>query len=386
MKLEKIISLINKFPINFYFLVVDNSLDIDLPFLKNFHLIYAYTPKKKPKSQFFCLQQKGIKLKQKNSGKLLIHPEVISYIKQTSHQNNSQPAIVSFKPSAKISHICQQNNWLPVSNPGKLNRLFENKFKFIKICQKNKIATIPSYINKFNSNNFKKYQKLFKNKNLIIQKTFGWAGKSTFTANQFKKIKNKIILNSPVKFSPKLSGFTLLNNCCIFHSRLIQSPPALQFTGIAPFTKNPLSTIGRQWPSLASAKVKNQVKTITKHFSRILLKHNYKGFFGLDFFVDQKEKVYLLECNARLTASFAFYTQIELKNNITPLFLLHLTEFCQIPLKINIKKTQSRFSSVKIIGSEVTYRDQLGNISKKINKFTKFSQTTNPDTLKIDEK
>ncbi|MBU4210594.1 hypothetical protein KKE47_00960 [Patescibacteria group bacterium] len=386
MKLKQTINLINKSKINFYFLVVDNFLDIDLPFLKNFHLIYAYTPQKPPKSQFFCLQQNDIKLKQKNSGKLLANPKVINYIKQTSFQNNSQPAIIPFKPSGKISHICQENNWLQISNSSTLNRLFENKFKFIKICQNNKITTIPSYIDKFNSNNFKKYQFLFKNKNLVIQKSFGWAGKGTFTGNQFKKIKNKITSQSIVKFSPKLSGYTLLNNCCIFHSRLIQSPPALQFTGIPPFTKNPLTTVGRQWPCLTSTKVKNQVKAITLQFSQILLKYNYQGFFGLDFFVNQKQKVFLLECNARLTASFAFYTQIELKNNILPLFILHLAEFCQIPLKVNIKKMQSRFSSAKITGSEITYKDQSGNTKRKINAFTKFSQSINPPIIKIHEK
>ena len=51
----------------FYFLVVDNFLDIQLPQLKNFHLIYAFsspifTSLRQQQIPYFCLEEKNISL------------------------------------------------------------------------------------------------------------------------------------------------------------------------------------------------------------------------------------------------------------------------------------------------------------------------------------
>ncbi|HPH19617.1 MAG TPA: ATP-grasp domain-containing protein, partial [Haliscomenobacter sp.] len=86
---------------------------------------------------------------------------------------------------------------------------------------------------------------------------------------------------------------------------------------------------------------------------KILTPLNYRGFFGLDFLVSENQ-VYLLECNPRLTASFAFYTQIELKNDLTPLFYFDLAEFINLDYQIDLLQEQSRFYNQNIIGSEIT--------------------------------
>lgn len=341
--MEKII---NNLPIDFFFLVVDQNLDIKIPQLKNFYSIFDPN------------------LAQKNSGFLLSQPSTIKFIKDTINKSGHQAAIIPFKPSAKINILCKQNNWIYVANPAPLNRLLEDKIKFPNII--NKIPHIPYTIAPYTRQNVNNL--LFKYSKLIIQTHFGWAGNSTKLISRFDP--TIIPQNTLCKFSPYLKGYSLLNNCCLTKSGLLQSPPALQFTGLKEYTNNPFATVGRQWPCLAPPKIKNQVKSITQNFAKILIKLKYQGFFGLDFFVT-KNKVYLLECNPRLTASFAFYTNIELKAKITPLFYYHLLEFTNPVTPL----TEKRFNNKKIIGSELTKRDNNGVIIQKINNYKIFSKS-----------
>ena len=376
-----LIDQINQFNYVFYFLVVDDFLDIVLPEIKNFHLIYAKKPKQEQtlidqKIPYFYLPPES-EIPQ-NSGKLLAHSDVQNYINSTS--NNHQIVIIPFKPSAKIEFICHQNNWVCASVSHKLNRFLEDKNEFTKFCQKNNLPIIPSAIDNFNQNNFLKYQKQFNTNKLVIQTHFGWAGKSTFSAQNWDEIKDLISPEIIVKFSPFISGYSLLNNCCLTPTGLIQSPPALQYTGLQSLTDNPFTTVGRQWPCLATSEIQHQVKQITQKFSQIIQPLGYLGFFGLDFLISQNQ-VYLLECNPRLTASFAFYTQIELKNKLTPLFLIHLSQFLKLGQTLNATEIQSLLNSSEIIGSEITLKNQDSQTIKKYHDFIPFVK--NLDQIQI---
>ena len=359
---------INNSPYYFYFLVVDKFLDINIPQLKNFEKIYLS-------------DYPSIKIK--NSGKLLSNPKVIDYILRKYQKSNLTPAIISFKPSSKIDFLCKKYNWININNPGPINRFLEDKIKFAKLCQKYKLPIIPFSLDTFSQNNFLKYQKIY-NQKLVIQTHFGWAGNSTFSSSSWKEISEKIPSNVLVKYSPFIgSSYSLLNNCCITKFGLIQSPVALQYTGIKPFTKNQFTTVGRQWPSFAPPKIIKNINKISEDFSKIIKEIGYKGFFGLDFLIKDNQ-VFLLECNPRLTASFAFYTKLELDQKITPLFYFHLAEFLKLNYTINIKSEKSRFNNKKIIGSEITPKDKNNYTCKKLNFNYPLSKTTNPISIPKD--
>lgn len=331
----KLQNLLNQSDYDFYFLVVDKFLNIQLPRLKHFHPILA--------------------THEKNSGQLLANPKTIGYI--LSHSAARKVAIIPFKPSAKIEMICRQHHFILVANPTRLNRTLEDKLKFHQLCQTHNLPVLPATITTLTPKNFRPNQ--------VIQTHFGWAGKSTYRFSSYSQAIKKIPPNTPIKISPYLQGFTLLNNCCLTRFGLIQSPPALQHTGLKPYTTNPFATVGRQWPCLAPASIQKKVRLITREFSqKILEPYHYRGFFGLDFLVSQNQ-VYLLECNPRLTASFAFYTYLELASRLTPLYYFHLAEFINLDYPLNIAAEQKRFF-LPITGSELTPKDKNGKIIDQI--------------------
>ena len=357
-----LVDTLQKSNFDFFFISIDRFLTIDVKEISNFYLINSKTL--------------NLNIEIKNSGKLLSETKTINFIKNKINQTGHQAVIVPFKPSGKIEHICQKENWIYAANPAKLNRFLEDKINFSKLCQKHNLPTIPSVVDNFNEVTFQKYQEIFGD-NLVIQTRFGWAGKSTFQASTWEEIKNKIPTSTPVKFAPFMSGYSLINNCCITESGLIQSPPGLQYTGLTQFTQNPFTTVGRQWPSFAPLDIIEKIKTLTQQFADILINLDYHGFFGLDFFVDQ-DKVFILECNPRLTASFDLYHQIETKNNINSLFFFHLLSFLPLTIHIDIFQENKRFYNPNIIGSEITKKDKQNNTSGRYRDFIPFSLQNNP--------
>lgn len=328
--------------LNFYMPVVDPSLSISLPELSNFETLTLP------------------RLKIKNSGTLLSQKKIQDHI-----STSPRPFIVPFKVSAKIEHLCRRHHWGLAANPAKINRLLEDKIKFYRLAKKNNLPLIPSSIGKFNQKNFLQAQKKY-GVPLVLQSHFGWAGNSTYLAYSYSQAKSQIPLGLKVKFSPYLPGISLLNNACLTRFGLLQSPPALQYTGLPQFTDNPFATVGRQWPDLMPPKVNETVQKITSDFAQKILRPlNYKGFFGLDFLYFQNQ-LYLLECNPRLTASYAFYTYLELKAGLTPLFYYHLAEFARLSYPLNLTREQKRFYHPRIVGSQLTPRNRQGTIIKKI--------------------
>ncbi len=342
-------------PYDLYFLVVDSSLDLTLD-LSNFFPIRSSQFSDNHSENPNPSQDKNIT----NSAILLSLPDTLNYITANSRSRSRRPAIVAFKPSAKVNLLCQKHNFLYLANPAPLSRRLENKIHFAQLCQHYRLPTPPCRLIKLSPSTFRQAQSEF-GSSLIIQTGFGWAGNSTFLFDSWDQASQKIPLKSLVKVSPRLTGYTLTNNCCLTKSGLIQSPPAVQFTGITGLTDNPFATVGRQWPAFTATDILAQVTDITNKFGQILSSLNYRGYFGLDFFVSRNQ-VYLLECNPRLTASFAFYHHLEQSAGYTPLFLLHLSEFLDIHYPVNPKKENRRSLDQHIQGYQLARRNSQGKI------------------------
>ena len=81
-----------------------------------------------------------------------------------------------------------------------------------------------------------------------------------------------------------------VSNACIFKDQVLQSPPALQINcPNKDFSSLPLATCGRQWGSTGLNKTQtNIIQQITQNIGKIMNKQGYKGYFGLDFLVEEK--------------------------------------------------------------------------------------------------
>ncbi len=285
----------------------------------------------------FCLEREiGEKIKAfpKNTGHLLSHPEVVRFIKDQTEKVNKRlgkeerPAIVYFKPSLKIDLMVQKMDWQLVGNSSPLNKYWEDKLNFYPAGEDLGLPVLKGEVIKYKSDLFKSLAERY-SLPFITQSSFGWAGKSSYLIKDKKDwedLKEKKGL--AFKVSPFVEGQTLINNVCVLRGgEVLASPLAYQLTNIKPFANRPLSTCGREWKEGISEKINQRALEITKSLGKEMFKKGYKGYFGLDFILDESGKLHLLECNPRLTASFVFYHFLEKEAGLTSLLEHHLLTF-----------------------------------------------------------
>lgn len=301
----------------------------------------------------FCLERV---LQKKNiifrtSGKLLEQPEVRKYIKQNSA--GKIPNILYFKPSVKLEGLCRRFGYRNLGNPVSLNRLFEDKISFFKICQELGIPVPKGEIVFLAEADFARLRQKYGPK-MVIQFGRGWAGSTSFlieNEEEFNILKRKFF-QTKVKLNRFIKGKTVLNNACVTGEKILLGPPAEQLTGVCGFTARPLGTCGRVWPAKLSQKQEIEIEKLTRKIGKEMQKKGYLGYFGLDFLIEEESgRVFLSENNARFTASAPFFTKLEIKEGRLPLMLYHVKAFLRQDAEIQ------RYRDAKILGSEVIVRN-----------------------------
>lgn len=324
--------LLNQLPYSYYYPQADQFLELNLP-LANFHSL-PLPPGLPP-----------------NSGQILSH----------FTPPPSPTAILPFKPSAKIEHICRRNQWLLLASSAQTNRLLEDKHQFTTLAQKHQLPLIPHLLGPLSPDLITRATTSF-GPDLVIQTHFGWAGLSTYAYHP--KSPPNIPPATPVKIMPLLTGTTLTNNCARTRWGTIIGPPALQINGLPALSRNPFATTGRQWPSSLPPSLVSNLFKLAHRVDQFLADFQFRGFYGVDYFIAQ-DQIYILEINPRLTASVNFYTQLELKNNIVPTIYWHMAEFLGLPLP----QTKFDFGSYyyhPLSGAEITPKSDSGKTIKKI--------------------
>jgi hypothetical protein len=80
--------------------------------------------------------------------------------------------------------------------------------------------------------------------------------------------------------------------------------------------------------------IHNTASKMARGIGEELERLGYKGVFGVDFLVNDKNEVYLIEVNARLTGMTHLLTSLYKNENSIPFYLLHILELGRYPYKI----------------------------------------------------
>lgn len=327
--------------------------------LSRYHIICYYSNPlisilRRQGAKIFCLQEEtDTGFPSANSGKLLEHPLVSRYIRKNSQDI---PWIMYFKPSLKLDAVIKMKGYRKIGNNAELNEKYENKLNLAEIIPDSlQKFILPSFSGNLASFSFRQITETLRLP-LIVQFGHGWAGKTTFTISsesEFIALREKF-KETRVRISKFVKGFTVLNNACVYGQKIFISPPAYQINGITKLHENPAVTCGRQWPAdrLERQNVQD-ISAITAVIGRIMTGSGYRGFFGLDFLIEESTgKLYLSEINARPTASSSFYTKLELANTEIPLMVYHIASFMNIRLPEN-------YLIHNISGSQLTIRKNI---------------------------
>lgn len=198
---------------------------------------------------------------------------------------------------------------------------------------------------------------------MVVQAPHGYAGARTVLASDDQSFERaKAAVRSPVlRVAEFVEGHAMTLNACVTEGGVAIGAPFAQLTGLTSFTTYPLGSCGQIWsaapaPEPSCTAMIDAARTI----GDALAAEGYRGIFGVDFVVSNEGAPYVIEVNARLVASIAVFTQLELMAGRVPLLLRHLAVFVQphadrAPLDIH----ESPLDGAQVVLHNVSGRDAM---------------------------
>lgn len=114
-----------------------------------------------------------------------------------------------------------------------------------------------------------------------------------------------------------IKGPMFTANVVVAKDVILMGNISYQITGIAPFTENAFSTIGNDWSvpfNILTEKHIEEFELIAERVGTKLQSEGWRGLFGIDVVYDEeRDKLFLIEINARQPASTAFESQLQQK-------------------------------------------------------------------------
>ena len=291
-----------------------------------------------------------------------------------------RPAILVYKPSIRMEQVCKENNWKLLANPTSFGKeMFENKIKFRRILQEIDAPTIPGKITSVDKLHYghlmNKYGLPF-----VIQHPTKGGGKGTFFINNqndfgkaFKKLKGRWKEDDEeTKFVPVpeaivakfIQGPSPSITVCVTRHGVLSTNLQHQITDI-PQLFNPERGsglfCGHDWTSSDfDREISQQAYQAAEKIGQYFKKAGYKGIFGLDFVLDEKnKKLYIIECNPRLIGSFPVLPMVQELNNEPSILGFHVLELLEADYQIDLEEI-NRLMRQKKIGAQMIPHNLTG--------------------------
>lgn len=220
------------------------------------------------------------------------------------------PGILVFKNTLLIEKICKQGGYKLLNPSAELSNLVEEKISQVEWLGKLKKFLPPHQI--------KPAEALcWQNKKFILQFNRAHTGSGTILVKSDKQLKDiqRDFPSRPVRVTKYIEGVILTNNNVVWGNKILCGNINAQITGMKPFTAREFATVGNDWAyahKILNAKQKKEYKKMVQAIGRRLAKNGWHGLFGIDVMLETKTgRLYLIEINARQTASTSFESQLQ---------------------------------------------------------------------------
>lgn len=313
--------------------------------LENYHIICSDHNQTveyliKDKVKVFCIE-KAIGLKntvKRNSNRILNNDFVKKYIDRNSTKGKRN--LMVFKIAPSIEKSAYNLGFKILNTSSELNRTFE-----YKISQYMQFKNWPINFPKTEVLKLKYCDyDLLKEKfgcPFVIQFDRGHTGGGTiFVRNG--KILNELVQKFPeriVKVTEFIKGPSFTINACVTRFGIVWGGLSYQITGIAECTTQEGGTVGNDWlfASKYEEPIRSQVYNYTRLIGEKMKAEGFLGLFGVDFILDEKkENIYVIEVNARQSASIPMHSKLLISRDIIPLNLLAISEFLNLEYEIDV--------------------------------------------------
>ncbi len=286
---------------------------------------------------------------------LLQHPEVQNFIKTRS--KNGDPGKVMFLMFDEKTEKLAKKQGLEIMFPTAEMRTFmDNKVNTNRIAEKAGVPCVPYVLSKVK--NYKHLGEVSKKlgTDLVIQTPFGDSGHTTFfisNEEEFKKYEDEIVKEKEVKVMKRINCRGSAIEACVTRHGTIVAPLMTELVGFNELTPYKGGWCGNEiYPNSFTPTLRKKARTYTQLFGDQLRKEGYKGYFELDFLIDQDNgQIYLGELNPRVTGASSITNHAVFALADAPLYLFHVLEWMGVDYDISVKAINDRWARQENIDS-----------------------------------
>jgi hypothetical protein len=346
----------NEEPIYFVSATNFNLLGLD-EWVKNFKYICyidcydgrhpnVFCPSEQPHAEFQSIED--------INNYLLQHKEVIDYVRR----RGGRPKFVFLMFDEETERLVRELGgevWFP---PASLRERCDNKIETVRIGNKAGVPSVPNTLSEVR--NYAHLREVCEaagiGHDLVLQSAFGDSGHTTFfikSEDDFRRHEHEIVGQGEIKIMKRINCRGSAIEACATKRGTIVGPLMTELVGFRELTPYRGGWCGNEiFDGAFTQEIRDRARDMTFRFGEQLREEGYRGYFELDFLIDQDDgEIYLGELNPRITGASSMTNHAAFAHADAPLFLFHLLEFSDVPFDLDIEELNQRWADPEMIDS-----------------------------------
>jgi len=280
---------------------------------------------------------------------LLQHPEVQAYI-ESRKVNGKAGKIMFLMFNEKTEKLAKKLGLEVIFPSAEMRTAMDNKVNTNRIAEKAGVPCVPYVLSPVK--NYKHLTQVSKKElgtDLVVQTPFGDSGHTTFfikNEEDYLKHAEEIEQEDEVKIMKRINCRGSAIEACVTKNGTIVAPLMTELVGFEDLTPYKGGWCGNEiYPEAFTPSIRRQARRFTQLFGDQLRKEGYKGYFELDFLIDQDNgEIYLGELNPRVTGASSITNHAVFALADAPLYLFHILEWMDVEYQLNVNALNDRWA------------------------------------------
>lgn len=286
---------------------------------------------------------------------LLQHPEVQEFLKSRAKGKKAGKAM--FLMFDEKTEKLAKSRGLEVMFPSaEMRNSMDNKVNTNRIAEKAGVPCVPYVLS--HVEDYQHLRKISKKlgEDLVIQTPYGDSGHTTFFVSNeedYKSHEKEITAEKEVKIMKRINCRGSAIEACVTRHGTIVAPLMTELVGFEELTPYKGGWCGNEiFPDAFTPELRQKAQEYTRLFGDQIKKEGYKGYFELDFLIDQDSgEIYLGELNPRVTGASSITNHAVFALADAPLYIFHILEWMDVDYTLDVNALNERWSSQENVDS-----------------------------------
>jgi len=276
---------------------------------------------------------------------LLQHKEVLDFV----HGRGRRGKVVFLMFDAETERLAGAAGlqvWFPRA---RLRNKLDDKIQTVRIGDQAGVPSVPNVLARVDG-----YAALRKaarelGPDLVVQSAYGDSGHTTYfisTERDWKRHADQIIGQGEVKIMKRIRCRQAAIEACATRAGTIVGPLMTEIVGFRELTPYRGGWAGNEiFADAFTPELRSAARVMTRRFGEQLHEEGYRGYFELDFLIDQDTgEMWLGELNPRVTGASSMTNHAAFAHADAPLFLFHLLEFSGVDFDLDVAALNHRWA------------------------------------------